>query len=390
MKQLLIFLGTVVLLFTGLNIFASNDKESVNKEQIVPVTARDSDKNNELKEVSELVYQHSLDGSVPTHTPIIVDEFIKGEQHQVLYIVDNGVLQAINHVNGEIIWRVNVEGQVTTSPVYYEGNIILVSEDNLHALNATDGREVWSKSHEQVVDHSPVVVGDTFVIASTNGTVTAFNKEGEVFWKVKVPELKNGLVAWKDSVIAASYEGVVIELDASTGQQVWSTSLEGKILGTPSVYEDSLYIGTSKGVVHAVDLKNKDIQWRSTEFTYANKNGLLNSTIRANGVSTSIASNGNYIAFGTVYEVIYLLNRETGEVISSKNLTPDVTIEDKEMMLADPLLVEDSLFLSNRNAFYAYDKGLNVNFEYDGYVQLPINKNRSMVLTTNKYLYTIK
>lgn len=388
MKKILIFVGVIVTIFVGLNIAVAIAEGEREPDIQQSVTVWDLPNSKAINHVADLVFQKS--NHKDAYTPIIVEELIHGYKENIVYVVsENGEVQAINNENGLVFWRITVKESLMTSPVYLDGKVIVVGEQNIHAFDARNGEGIWTVKSEQAVKHSPIVASGNIIISSLEGNITSFTPEGEVFWETHVPELESGLVSWNDSVIAATYEGKIIELNSHTGQQIWSTNVEGKVLGTPGIVDHSMFVGTSKGVVHAIDLITKEIQWRSEELSYANRKGLLNSTIHANGISTSISGNDQYLAFGTVYEVVYIIDREDGQIVSVYNLSPDLLVEDKKMMTADPVLVGKSLYLSNRESFYSFNIDLDIQFEYDGFVQKPFIKNGSMVFVSDQYLYSI-
>lgn len=62
-------------------------------------------------------------------------------------------------------------------------------------------------------------------------------------------------------IYAADYKGLLVALDAQSGNRKWSVETELLLSGGPGVQGDNLYVGTENATVHAFDKKNGQSRW---------------------------------------------------------------------------------------------------------------------------------
>jgi alcohol dehydrogenase (cytochrome c) len=134
-----------------------------------------------------------------------------------------------------------------------------ITPDNVSGL-----RPVWgfatgeSRPHES----APVVNGGVMFITTANSQVIALNAvTGEELWRYKrerpegarVPhEVNRGVALWRDYVIFAAGEAVLVALDAKTGSVIWERTVADNASGyytslAPLVADGKVMIGASGG-----------------------------------------------------------------------------------------------------------------------------------------------
>lgn len=130
---------------------------------------------------------------------------------------------------------------------------------------------------------NPIVAGDAVYIQDGMSNVYAANKEsGEQLWfnqyNDEVPTGgPNGLAVGYGMVVIPLGSGVVIAVQADTGEEVWRTDISGPlregITSAPLIYDSTVFISTvpgnleafyqpgQRGVVHALDIRDGTVVW---------------------------------------------------------------------------------------------------------------------------------
>ena len=83
------------------------------------------------------------------------------------------------------LWVGSARGRVKYSPVYADGNLLVVNEDGLvRALDGATGAEVWERALEAEVSAEPVAAGDVLLIATATRRLVALDvASGEATWE---------------------------------------------------------------------------------------------------------------------------------------------------------------------------------------------------------------
>ncbi|MEM8484672.1 MAG: PQQ-binding-like beta-propeller repeat protein [Bacteroidota bacterium] len=172
-------------------------------------------------------------------SPIVVDE--------QLYVIDErGILYAMSIDNGEIYWEQHVGAPVYNTAAS-DGRRLFVptTRGRLFALDVRDGRELWD-----------FALADTTVRFST----PAYS-----------PQTKQ--------LAVSATNGEVRMLDAATGDVQWDTLLDGAISTPPLITNQTIYVGTMRRMLHALDAETGIEIW-SHEV-----NGRVKSAVTAHGTN---------------------------------------------------------------------------------------------------------
>lgn len=155
-----------------------------------------------------------------------------------------GGVTAINMQTGQTVWTTTVPNLMMTQPLTYEGLVIIGLGNNVFR---TDTPEPVRGS------------GTNYVAAlnfSTGKAVWTFATLGE---DMPTPVIYNGLVVFVNG------NGVIYALNALTGQEVWSVSLQAGqyvSMSSPALLGDCMYFGTSNPYTFdCVNLADGQISW---------------------------------------------------------------------------------------------------------------------------------
>jgi outer membrane protein assembly factor BamB len=110
---------------------------------------------------------------------------------------------------------------------------------------------------------SPTLYGNTIYTSSTNGTVTATNKQnGHANWSVNThAHLTSGPGVGADIVVIGSREGEVIALQQENGHVRWKTSIAGEIIAKPAVGNQLVVIKSTDGTLRALSSQSGQERW---------------------------------------------------------------------------------------------------------------------------------
>lgn len=170
-------------------------------------------------------------------------------------------------------------------------------------------KEVWETDLGEGVDYyfsrlRPVFAYDKLYVADRHGDVRALDpKTGKTLWKKDLAIFRDegffdsisriwrsgesaklgGISVAYNKVYIGTEDGVVLALDAETGEPVWNASIPGEVLAPPAADSGILVVNTGAGVMFGFNADTGEQLWR-------NEGDVPPLTLR--GISAPVASNG--------------------------------------------------------------------------------------------------
>ena len=281
----------------------------------------------------DLVWSSDIRQTPPTLWSTLTFETIKPAKlsggiaaaYDNLYVgTEEGEVIALSQQTGEVIWRVEVKGEVVAPPAAGEGWIaVMTSSGHVVVLHPDTGEQRWSSetdvpalslrgtatplianggvlvgtatgklsvfllergipAWEQAigksqgtteldrlidVDSSPLVNGTTVFSIAYNGNLVALDMiSGRVMWKREYSSYRN--LALNNGVIyLTDAKGSVSAVDASSGIERWTTSeLKNRKLTPPVIYKDTLVVADFEGYIHFIDTESGELVARHQYF----------------------------------------------------------------------------------------------------------------------------
>ena len=169
--------------------------------------------------------------------------------------------------NGQIAWRQNVGGAVSSTGVVDGSRLLLGTDDgHLLALDAATGRELWRYTVQGAVQSAPVVTGDQVVFVDGTNSIYAVGREdGAWRWQYRrsAPEdfsLRGEArpVVHGHRVFAGFSDGHLVALDARDGAVLWTRDLAPEhekfqdIDATPAVLDGVLFAASAATGIYAM------------------------------------------------------------------------------------------------------------------------------------------
>jgi outer membrane protein assembly factor BamB len=150
-----------------------------------------------------------------------------------------------------------------------DGRAYIAFQSAVHAVDLDTGQEVWRYPAEPVRDRTffaaPALTESGLLIAgSYDHKVFALDTaSGQALWTFE--EAQDRIVASPtvdgDTVYIASADGVLYALKAEDGQALWSFDIDGHIWASPVVRDGRLFVGTMSHVVYALDAATGELVW---------------------------------------------------------------------------------------------------------------------------------
>ncbi len=212
------------------------------------------------------------------------------EKHIVVAVMQTGpsYLAAFEPATGKMVWKVDrildapeESAQSYTTPLVtrYKGQeqIIVLGADHVTCHDAKNGKELWrvgtlNPDRERYFRSiaSPVVTGDIVIAPYARGkTLTAIRMGGtgdvtksHVLWTKEIGSDVPTPVALNGKVYVAGDKGVVTCLNAETGEEHWSETLEknrNAFSASPVMAGNLLYFVREDSKAFVIDVESKKV-----------------------------------------------------------------------------------------------------------------------------------
>jgi outer membrane protein assembly factor BamB len=192
-----------------------------------------------------------------------------------VFAFPNGDVRATFKRGGIRRWETSLYGErkgrsyatvkdVTSDPVVHDGRIYLATQSGrMAALDVQNGERLWTAMEGAL---SPVWPADDsiFFVSDQAELLRVDARTGERIWGVDLPYFENERDRGKKAVfshygpiiaggrlIVASNDGTMRSFDPSTGQALGATSIPGGASTNPVVVDESLYVVSASGKLHA-------------------------------------------------------------------------------------------------------------------------------------------
>ena len=204
---------------------------------------------------------------ISTHQPVWSSPFVTGNwvwgvpavsEDRVYVSSMDHYVYAIDRQTGAEVWKADVGASVPGGPTLTDGKVVVGGVDRrLHAYDADDGSLVWQTDVLGGWVWGEAVISDGYAyFASLDGAVhSASLDDGSPRWgAVSVKgAARSGPVILGDSLIVATEDAMVYEIDMATGDAREHSGAAGAVLSTPSVEDDIVYIATTTAKVQALN-----------------------------------------------------------------------------------------------------------------------------------------
>ena len=188
-----------------------------------------------------------------------------------------GAIVTLNANNGQLIWKTEIGGELSSSPVADERAVYIASETRvenakaphasgaLRALGREGGITQWMRTLPGPIRGALALNQTTVFGGAADGRVYAIRKRtGEVLWLTQFSASFNSQPAVIGSrLYLGSEDGNLFALDQATGKTLWRYRTRGAIRGKVAAVDGTVFFGSADGYVYAVDESNGRLRWRT-------------------------------------------------------------------------------------------------------------------------------
>lgn len=174
-----------------------------------------------------------------------------------------------------------------------------------HCVDAVKGTKKWTFETGSEIGGANFS-RDDILFTSHDENLYCVSKEGKQRWKFKTegPIYGSPAVA-EGKTFLVGCDSQMHVIDLATGKEIRSVELGGQTAGSASVLGDTLYIGTMRNEVKAIDWKKGEIAWT------------FQSGRNAQAFYSSPAATNKYILIGSRDKRLYAIDREKGTAVWS-------------------------------------------------------------------------
>jgi outer membrane protein assembly factor BamB len=283
---------------------------------------------------------HQNMGSPIVSSPLIMDDMVICATFDSWInndISESNFVYSLNKKNGNMIWKVQTDGDIFSSPCPIGNNIVLGSMDHNMYLLDPKGEIVWKYETNGQIWSSPSYYDNMIYFGSDDGFIYSVCSNGSLNWKSKL----NGRVRSsspclsKDLLFIGTHEGGMYCLDRIDGSIKWDKTILKPVLSSPLLVKDRIVFGTSDCRLYCFNLEGSKI-W---EFETGGKIWS----------SPSTSEYDNLLFFGGLDSFIYGINSYTGK---QEWKFPTMGSIDSSPCLADGML-----FIGSRDAIlYCFER----------------------------------
>ena len=207
----------------------------------------------------KLDFSKKLDGEIKS--PIVVDDTIYvASTNSKLYSID---------LDKNINWRFTTGDEILSTPSYVNETVIFGSNDgNLYCLNQSGGDLIWKVDLNNKVISSPVVDehDNNVFIGSDEGNLTCIDtRDGTVKWSHSTGGRIETTSALKDNLIAyGTTDGYLYVLNKYTGIEEFSYNpgtllFNSPITSSPVIYGNSLFFSDASGQMYSLNIDKYEV-----------------------------------------------------------------------------------------------------------------------------------
>jgi outer membrane protein assembly factor BamB len=260
---------------------------------------------------------------------------------------------SLDPTKGDIIWRAELPAPSRAAPTIMDERVFVSTLDNrIVALDALKGNILWEFSG---ISETAGIIGAASPAADREIVVPAFSS-GELY----ALRVENGLVAWSDNlsslrkssslssipdirglpiidkgmVIAISFSGKLVAIDARTGARIWQREVGGA--ETPWVAGNHIFLISSDNKLVALGRDDGTIQWVSQLRKYEDEDDAEDAIIWFG----PMLAGGRLISVNSIGQVLES-DPHTGKRLKEW--------ETDESIAVSPIIADETLYLLSHN-----------------------------------------
>jgi outer membrane protein assembly factor BamB len=171
----------------------------------------------------------------------------------VLFGGRNGLLHALDADTGDVKWKRQLDGRISTSPMLIDGHVYVGSSmGRIYRLSPATGAIEYQFALPGSAYGNPTPVEDGIVVPVYENTLVKLDRDlTRIRWQRSGRGWAFRPLIWKGLIVIGNAAGDLWALNPTDGSASWSHHFKGIITST-GASGDVLYVGTQEGTVFAV------------------------------------------------------------------------------------------------------------------------------------------
>jgi len=312
-----------------------------------------------------------------------VTNFTPAADNERVYVpLGNGSIVSVRLADGGLLWKSDVGGTLSASPVVDSKNVFVASESLptpksvypqatgvLRALSRQSGLTSWMRTLPSPVKGVINLNAEDLFVTASDGRLYALRKEtGEISWiKYNSSNFSTLNLLDGETLYASDTYGDIISIELKSGNTLWRYRTRKSLTAPVAVYGGMVYAGAADGFVYAIDRSNGRLRWR----------------IRAGAAIQAVLAGEKWVLATSLDNFVYCLSPQNGTKLWKRQLAGRVTAPPlvlKNHVLLAPLVGDECVVLN-------LEDGKKVNSIYVGEDN---NTEAAPLLTTDGLLLTTR
>lgn len=184
--------------------------------------------------------------------------------NDIMYINSSSGQTAIDFEKNEPLWDFRTKSMFLTPPSITKDAILTLSYDGFMVkVNPTDGKPISMENIKGKV-MAPIIYDQArLYIPTLSHGLLAVNRESRIVeWELPSSSFTSGAALSKDGrLYAGDGMGTIFCVDASTGKEIWSSSMKGAVIHGPAISENKIICSTSAGQISAFNKDSGEKLW---------------------------------------------------------------------------------------------------------------------------------
>jgi outer membrane protein assembly factor BamB len=234
--------------------------------------------------------------------------FLSTSGDYVYVVTKEGLIYAVDIINGKIHWKSNLRRKITTPCITYQDSVYFVTSNReLIALDYGEQEYKWQQEFESPAMASPLIHDEIIYVPLYNGSVYAVNSDnGEILTSFKIEgNILSSPLVYDGRLFVTSLNKLICAIDIETGQILWQFDSDAGFSSSPTISENTLFTGSLDGTVSAINIDTGNVLWQH------NFRGAITQSVKAIP---------EHVFFITQAGNLYALKSNKGNVIWSKDL----------------------------------------------------------------------
>ncbi|MFC1524787.1 PQQ-binding-like beta-propeller repeat protein [Planctomycetota bacterium] len=206
----------------------------------------------------------SMARKIPLDMPVKVAPTISNDGKKIFLSSPNGSIYGLDADSGASIWKFTTGGKIQAASTLLRQALYTPSSDsNLYVVNSQTGDFIWKLKLGGELVTQPLIQKNICYVGSSNKILYAVDLSNRsIKWRYKAQGSITGITLFgKDTILATSRDGACHSLNNQSGKPRWQFKTKNSINGPAATYAQDIYLADDDGTIYAIDSAGKEI-WR--------------------------------------------------------------------------------------------------------------------------------